>query len=579
MITLHGKPASPGITIGNAYVIFDDQLELEARFIPLEKLDEEIARFRQALTDTSAELRALKDHVTESVGKAQGEIFESHLQILQDEEFIEKVINEVRGSQHNADLVFFHQMHKTQASLAATGDPYLKERAVDLRDVARRVILRLQGAEGKTHQMTEPSIVVARELTPSMTVSLDREKVLAFVTERGGRTSHAAILARALEIPSVVGARGMLRQVEIGDKLIVDGGSGTVVVRPKERVLKEYEEHQHDFSELEKTLHAVVDRPSVTKDGKEIILSANIELPQEAKTVKSHGAHGIGLFRTEYLFLMRNATPSEDEQTSEYERLAQAIAPEPLIIRTLDLGGDKFLDAVNDNEEDNPFLGWRSIRVCLDNPDLFQTQLRAILRASATGNIKIMFPLVSDVFQVRQAKAHLEETKAQLRKAGIPFDENIKTGIMIEVPSAALTADKLAEEVDFFSIGTNDLIQYTLAVDRGNARVSNLFQFFHPAVLRLITITVDAAHRHGLKVGMCGEMAGDPLACLLLLGMGLDSLSMSPLIIPEVKQIIRSVKYAEAQAIYTACMNMHTAEEIEQYLASVMRQKFPDLPL
>ncbi len=580
MINLKGKAASPGISIGKVYLLDEDRIQIQDETLTDEQIKKEIEKFLNAIKSTEEDILKIKENVEKSLGASYGEIFDTHLMFLKDKVLLDKTISEMKRTRKNSDHVFYRIMKKTQESMISLKDEYLKERASDIRDIKRRVIRKIQGDERLCiYQITEPAIVISHELTPSLTVNLDKSKILGFVTELGGRTSHAAILARALEVPSVVAVKNLMKNIVPGDTVVIDGNSGNVIINPDAEVLKKYETQKEGLYKFSKSLEKIISLPAVSLDGREVELSANIELPQEIDSVIAYGSHGIGLYRTEYLYLLKNQPPTEEEQYNEYKSIAKRIYPNPVIIRTIDLGGDKLVKTPKGLKEDNPFLGWRAIRVCFDYPIMFKTQLKAILKASTVGNIAIMFPMISGIDELYKAKSFVDESKEELTKEDIKFDENIKIGVMIELPSAVMIAEELAEEVDFFSIGTNDLIQYTLAVDRGNVRVSNLFQFFHPAVIKLIKMTIDAGHKKGIWVGMCGEMAGDPLATYLLIGLRLDEFSVSPLILAEIKQIIRSINYSDAIKISENCLNMKSAEGIEIYLTKIMKEKFPNIPL
>ncbi|MCL5019552.1 MAG: phosphoenolpyruvate--protein phosphotransferase, partial [Patescibacteria group bacterium] len=561
MTILDGIPASPGVAIGKVMLLDQDRIELQERTLSSEEVEAEVSSFLQAIRDTVHDLHEIKNKVSIDLGSKQGAIFETHLMIIQDKYLVDRAVEVIRKQRRKADVVVYEILRATHDSLLNTQDEYLKERAADIRDIRRRIIQKLQGIHGLTHiEIPEPSVIASFELTPSMTVTLERKNVLGFATELGGRTSHAAILAKAIEVPSVVGIHQLINVLKPGDTLIVDGTQGKVIVNPDPSLLDFYKQKREGIFRFTKSLETELNLPPVTQDGHRIELSANLELPEEIESVQSHGAQGIGLFRTEYLFIFRDHLPDEEEQFQDYYRVAKSIAPLPVIIRTLDLGGDKIFKLTDAYKENNPFLGLRSIRLSLKNPDLFRTQLRAILRSSALGNVKIMFPLISSLTELRKAKIHLEATKQELKKNKISIDESIELGIMIETPSAALTAHDLAQEVKFFSIGTNDLVQYVLAVDRSNTTISNLYQSFHPAVLKLIQATIEAGHAHGIWVGLCGEMAADPLATLLLLGMGLDEFSANPAVLPEIKNIIRSTTYERAQTISAHCFTLNTAD-------------------
>ena len=466
-------------------------------------------------------------------------------------------------------------MQKFQDSLENVGDEYFKGRVEDIKDVKRRLIRNIQGREPRyLNGLTNPAVIIARDLTPSDTVLLDRQKVLAFATDRGGRTSHAAIMARSLEIPSVVGLETITEKAETGDTIIIDGNEGITILNPNSSEMNRYIKLREQYHEATQALSKIRDLPCRSKDGKDIELSANLEFPDEINSIITYGARGIGLYRTENLYITRHELPTEEEQFEEYYKIAEKVSPYPVIIRTLDIGGDKKAASFEFPEEDNPFLGWRAIRLCLEKEDIFKTQLSAILRASVMGNVKIMFPMISCLEEVIRAKDILEQVKQSLKAKRVPFDDNIEIGVMIEIPSAAIMADMLAQEVDFLSIGTNDLIQYTLAVDRGNVRVANLYKRLPPSVLRTIRGVVTAGHSKGVWVGMCGEMAADPMATLILLGLDLDELSVSPSMLPEVKRIIRTASYEDAEKIADKALQMKTSEQIETYIRNVMSTRY-----
>jgi phosphotransferase system enzyme I (PtsI) len=457
-------------------------------------------------------------------------------------------------------------------------DEYLRERATDLRDVGRRVIANLLGKERETlARLEEEVVVVAYDLAPSDTASMVKEKVIGFATDTGSRTSHTAIMARALEIPAVVGLGAVTAAIKSGDIVIVDGSHGVVIVNPDPATLFEYQEMQRRYVLFERELEKLKELPAETTDGYKVTLAANIELPEEIEHVKSHGADGVGLYRSEFLYMNRPDFPSEEEQFEAYRAVAESLAPKSIIIRTLDLGGDKFISQLDMPAEMNPFLGCRAIRFCLERPDIFKAQLRALLRATVFGSVKVMFPMISGVTELRTALAILDETKRELAAEEKEFDPNLQVGVMIEIPSAAMTADILAKEVDFFSIGTNDLIQYTLAVDRVNERIAHLYDPLHPAILRFIKWIIDAGHNAGIWVGMCGEMAADPLFTMILLGLGLDEFSMGSVAVPGIKKIVRSVSMQESKELARTVFGLSTADEIREYLERRVSQILPEL--
>jgi phosphotransferase system enzyme I (PtsI) len=575
-----GIPASPGVSIGKAVLLRREEPTITPHAINSSQVDGEILRFRSALEMTHKKLQTDRSRASREIGVTAERIFEAHLMILEDPVFLEEIETGIREQLLTAESLVWDVMGRTYNSLMAQRGEFFQQRAQDIRDVRRRLIFQLQGtADLVVPRFRRPVIVVADDLTPTDTLHLDRRFVQGLVTERGGMASHTAILARSFEIPTVVGLGDITLHLRARTTMIVNGNSGKVLINPTPGTLKEYQGKQERYRAFLTNLGNLRTLPAVSQDGKEITLSCNIEMPHEVEAVKHNGGTGIGLFRTEYLFLTRAESPSEEDQYQEYHRVAREISPHPVVIRTFDLGGDKAIPGVEPPDERNPFLGWRSIRVSLSLKDMFKTQLRAILRASILGNVKLMYPLISGIHELREANDILEEVKQELRKEAIPFDETLPVGVMIEVPSAVVIADMLAEEADFFSIGTNDLTQYTLAVDRGNPTVINLYKPLHPALLRMIHSTVQAGHAAGITVSMCGEMAGDPLSALILLGMELDELSMSPVSLPEMKKIIRSSKFSEAKDLAQEVMNIKTMAEISAYLTKIMKQKFADLPI
>lgn len=575
MVRLKGIAASPGIAIGKVFALTGDVVKVEERKISPEEVTNEIKKFKQAIELTHNELVNIQIQAKQKIGKDGEKIFDVHQMLLDDDIINEETITKIQCECKNADFIYYQVMQQFQNSLAGADNEYFMGRVADIRDVKRRLIRNIQGKEPQyLNGLTNPAIIVAHDLTPSDTVLLDRQKVLAFATEKGGKTSHAAIMARSLEIPSVVGLNQIIDLVATGDTVIIDGSEGIVIVNPSSAELNKYVKLRIQYHEITKELSKIRDLPCRTSDGKDVELSANLEFPDEINSIITYGARGIGLFRTENLYLTKPELPTEQEQFEEYYKVAEKVSPYPVIIRTLDIGGDKKSPALEIPEEDNPFLGWRAIRLCLEKSDLFKTQLRAILRASVMGNVKIMFPMISCLEEIYRAKEIFEQVKEELKSKKIPFDENIEIGVMIEIPSAAIMADIIAEEVDFLSIGTNDLIQYTLAVDRGNVRVANLYKRLPPSVLRLVKSVVAAGHNKGVWVGMCGEMAADPLATSILLGLDLDELSVSPSMLPEVKRIIRTVTYEDAEKIAEKALQMKTSEQIETYIRNVMATRY-----
>ncbi|MFH1854375.1 MAG: phosphoenolpyruvate--protein phosphotransferase [Candidatus Omnitrophota bacterium] len=578
-MNLKGIPASPGIVIGKAF-LFD----ATRRFtIPPKKVKEnlipkEIARFEEALIKTRSEIFEIQKKIAKEMGSHHAEIFNAHLLVLEDRMLIEEVIGNLKKERKCVEYVFTNVLEKYIKVFSKMDDEYLKERISDIDDVGKRVLRNLLGAKEKTlSELKQRVIVVAYDLSPSDTATMHKKNVMGFITDIGGRTSHTAIMAKSLEIPAVVGLEKATTKIKAGDMLIVDGNYGIVIVNPDPRTLKKYQAKQHQFVKFEKTLVSLKHEPAQTLDGHRIEISANIELPEEIDSVISHGAEGIGLYRTEYFYMNRRDLPSEDEQFEAYKKVITRFVENSVVVRTLDLGGDKFLSQLEVPHEMNPFLGWRAIRFCLAKPEIFKVQLRAILRASAFGNIKIMFPMISGIGELKQAIGVFDEAKEELRKRQVSFNENIEIGAMIEIPSAALTCDLLAKEVDFFSIGTNDLIQYSLAIDRVNEKIAYLYKPTHPAVLRLIKSIIDAGHKENIWVGMCGEMAGEVALGLILLGFGLDEFSMSSAAVPEMKYFIRNVRLEDAKQVAEKALTLSTGEEIEEFATNRLYELVPKL--
>ncbi len=572
-----GIPASPGVAIGRAFLLDSEEFVFKKRPINPHAIPQEIARFEEALIQTRREILDIQTKISKELGAEHGEIFNAHLMVLEDRVLIEEVITRLKSEQMAVEGIFDDVLKKYILVFSKVEDEYLRERTSDLEDVGRRILRNLTGLKRRTlAELTQSVIVVAYDLSPSDTATMHRQHVIGFVTDIGGRTSHTAIMAKSLEIPAVVGLEAATRRIKPDDLVIIDGISGSVIVNPDPKTLQHYEELKGKLESLDQALLKVKDLPAQTPDGRRVSLLANIELPEEIPSVIAHGAEGIGLYRTEFFYLNRSDLPGEEEQFEAYRHVARAVAPHPVIIRTIDLGGDKFLSDPKVPREMNPFLGWRAIRFCLARPDLFRVQLRAILRASVFGKIKLMYPMISGIEELRSANQILEQVKSELTREGKAFDSQLEVGAMIEVPSAALTVDLLAKEVRFFSIGTNDLIQYALAVDRVNEKIAYLYEPAHPAVLRLIRQIIDVAHEHELWVGMCGEMAGEPALALILLGMGLDSFSTSPVNVPRIKQVIRKVPTFRAKEVVKVALRLSTGKEIETYAQERLRELGPD---
>ncbi len=573
-----GIPVSPGVAIGKVFLFDSEEDFVSKHKIDKQEIPHEIARFEDALIATRKEILDIQKKISKSLGAEHAEIFNAHLLVLEDRALIEEVIKDLNTKKVNVEYIFSNVAKKYAKIFSKMEDEYLKERSSDIRDVSRRVLHNLVGRKKQDlANLEEEVIVVAYDLAPSDTALMHKESVIGFVTDIGGKTSHTAIMARALGIPAVVGLHDVSKRIPSDATVIIDGHRGAVIVNPSKPTLKRYAEEQTKLEIFEEKLAGLKTLPAQTKDGYRIQLAANIEMPEEVESVLAHGADGIGLYRTEFFYMNRNDLPGEEEQFRAYKMVADRVAPQSVIVRTLDLGGDKFLSHLQVPREMNPFLGWRAIRFCLARPDIFKVQLRAILRASVKKNIKIMYPMISGVGEVIEANAMLDEVKEELRREKQPFDENIEVGAMIEIPSAALTADLLAKEVDFFSIGTNDLIQYSLAIDRVNEKVAYLYEPMHPGIIRLVKHVVEEGHKEGIWVGMCGEMAGDLAAVLVLLGLGLDELSTSAVMIPEIKKIIRSVSREEARELAVAVCGMSSPVEIKKEALKLLKKVTPEL--
>lgn len=567
MKVLQGIAASPGIVIGKAYVLDSEEMAIPQKPIRENAVHKEIIRFQDALTQTRAEIQKIRDKISQEINQEHGDIFNAHLMVLEDRAIIEEVMERIKKEKLTAEYIFSQVLKKYVQSFLKIDDEYLRERVSDINDVGRRVIRHLVGDRRATlSELKEKVIVIAYDLAPSDTAVMHRKNVVGFATDIGGRTSHTAIMAKSLEIPAVVGLESVTRSVSTGDTLIIDGIQGVVVVNPTATELAKYQKQQGKHLEFSRGLKRFKDLPCVTPDGRRIELAGNIEFPDEISSVLSHGADGIGLYRTEFLYMNRPDLPGEEEQYQAYKKVITTLAPKPVVIRTFDLGGDKFLSHLEMPHEMNPFLGWRAIRFCLASPKIFRVQLRAILRASAHGKLRMMYPMISGVGEVKQANAMLEEVKTELRSKKIAFDEKMEVGAMIEIPSAAITSDIIAEEVDFFSVGTNDLIQYALAVDRINERIAYLYEPAHPAVLRLLQSVIHTGHEKKIWVGICGEMSGDPIFTPVLVGMGMDEISTSPVMVPEIKKVIRSITFKEAQEIAKYVLTLKTGVEVVNFL-------------
>jgi len=577
--TLRGIGVSPGVAIGPAYLMLDTGFHAAERRIAEGQAGEEIVRLEDALIETRQQIKAIQANLDSNSAGGKASILDAHLMVLDDRAFIEEVINTIRRDLVNAEGGVRKTAERYVDILAGVEDDYVRERVADVRDVARRIMRNLSGrGTDLLEQLRHKHIIIAYDLAPSDTASLRKDMAIAFATDMGSPTSHTAVMARALEIPAVVALHDISRRVRTGDEVLIDGNRGVVIVNPTSEHLTEYGKMAEARRTISEGLTASLRHaPAETRDGRRVTLSANLEQEEELGAVLQYGAEGVGLFRSEYLFLSKNALIGEDEQAAAYGRVASRLAPAPVIIRTLDIGGDKLMRDADGTREANPFLGCRSIRLSLRHVDVFKTQLRAILRASTRRNVKIMYPMISNVGEVQRANEILEETKGEMRAEGLDFDPAVEVGVMIETPAAALTSDCIAAHVKFFSLGTNDLIQYTIAVDRVNERVAYLYEPTHPAVLRLIRHTVEAGHAQGIWVGLCGEMAADPLMTPLLLGMGLDEFSVAPSAVPLVKDAVRAVTFAQAQALARTALTCRTAAEVLGHCRDLTREVAPEI--
>ncbi|MFA7330569.1 MAG: phosphoenolpyruvate--protein phosphotransferase [Candidatus Delongbacteria bacterium] len=578
---IQGIGVSPGIVIGEARVHARRRLMVRPRALAVDQVDAELRHFERAVEKSRRGILRVSTQVRRRLGADSANIFEAHLLILEDPMLTGRARELISKEKLNADFALLTAMSEIQRAFSDVKDEFFRQRLDDLEDVGRRLIDQIQS--GRSHkarsQPSGPHILVADDLSPSEAACLDTTRVIGLVTEKGSQTSHTAILCRSVGVPAIVGVENVLEQIKQGEVCILDGNSGLILVEPDPSTMLEYSQLRRVFAGFQLELDQLTLESATTLDGHRVELSANIELPTELEHLPKVGADGIGLFRSEYLFLAAETMPGEETQFREYRKAARAVHPRRVIIRTFDLGGDKQPGGMQFPHEANPFLGWRAIRVSLDRPAMFRTQLRAILRASVEGNVQLMFPMVSGVVELRRALDFLETVKAELDAEKIPWNRELKTGIMVEVPSAVLVADELARLVDFFSIGTNDLTQYTLAVDRNNHTVAHLYRSLHPAVLRSIRLTVEAARRAGIWVGLCGELAGDPAALMLLLGLGLDELSVSPVLLPEIKLLVRALRMEDCRTFTDRVMSLGDADSIQAACDEVLRGQFGDLPL
>jgi len=576
--TYKGIGVSPGIAIGRAVII--ERREASVFRVPIreEDVEKEVNRFLEALEKTRDELAELKQKVSRSMGDEYASIFEAHAMIVSDPSFADKVVQKIESEQVNAEWALAEVQEELQARFKSFEDEYLREREADVKDVADRVQTNLQGiAHHDLSEIKHDVVILADDLTPSDTIHFNRRPIVGFATEAGGRTSHTSIIAKSLFMPAVIGVHRLIKMIDNDEMVIVDGYEGTLIVNPTQAMIAEYQSRVLRHGEAERKLLENRTQPAITKDNRQITLQANIELVEEVKDAIRFGAEGIGLYRSEFLYISKSPVlPTEEEHLQLYRALAEGLAPRDCIIRTFDLGGKKLAREVIGSREDNPVLGLRGLRLCMKHRDMFRTQLRALLRASVAGNLKIMFPLVTGVQELRQVKTLIRQLKEELDGEGIEYNPNLKIGIMVEVPSAAVIADILAQEADFFAIGTNDLIQYSLAIDRSNENVSYLYEPLHPALLRLIKGIIDAGKSAGIPVSMCGEMAADPIYAVVLIGLGLEIFSMNPSAIPIIKNIARSVRYRDCRRIAEMALQKKTAQEIEEFVIESVAMRFPE---
>ncbi|MCD3351919.1 phosphoenolpyruvate--protein phosphotransferase [Clostridium botulinum D/C] len=564
---IKGTGVCPGIAIAKALILKEEELTVEKKSIT--DIKSEKNKFNSALLKSREDLQKIHDNVLKDIGEDKAEIFQAHLMILDDPELIGPTISKIETGL-NAEFAFEEVTTQMIQIFESIEDEYLKERAADVRDVSKRVLTYLLGKEViDVSILPEEVILISEDLTPSVTASMDKSKVKGFLTNIGGKTSHTAIMAKTLEIPAIVGLNDITDRVENGDIIAFNGKTGEIIINPNSEELNNYQEERINFENYKKEIKQLIGKKSTTKDGKTVELAGNIGTPDDINGLLVNDAEGVGLFRTEFLYMNRSEIPSEDEQYEAYKKVLEAMNNKPVVIRTLDIGGDKKVPYMHLPKESNPFLGYRAIRLCLDRQDLFITQLRALLRASIHGKLRIMFPMISSLEELLESKRILNETKETLIKEGIKVSDSIEVGMMIEVPSAAIISDILAKHVDFFSIGTNDLIQYTTAVDRINEKISYLYTPINPAVLRLIKIVIDNAHKAGIWAGMCGEVAGDERLIPILLGMGLDEFSMSAISILPARKLISSLSLKEAEDISNRVLSLDSAEEIATLLSNL----------
>lgn len=577
-IVLKGIPAAPGIAMGYAFLLDQQDFIVSDRMILPEEVPIEIAKFEEAVSHTKVEIQQVKDKIVAQVGGVDAQIFDAHLLVLEDCMLIDEVKKRIKSELCGVECAFSYVLHRYVSIFEKIEDEYIKERSADVADVGRRVLKHLMG-ESRLHDfeaLLGEIVIVAHDISPSDAVTMYSKKILGFLTDVGGRTAHTAIIAKSLGVPAVLGLKDATLRISNQDYIIVDGRKGVVIISPSEATKRLYLKEKQKLAEYEGSILNTRDVPAETVDGRRLGVMANFEIHGEIASVKKYGAEGIGLYRTEFFYMNRLDLPTEEEQYQAYKKIAEEMSPNPVTIRTLDLGGDKFLSSIQLPKEMSPFLGSRAIRLCLEEPEIFRTQLRAILRASAHGNVSMMYPMIAGPGELRAANGILKGVKSRLREKGIPFNEKMQVGVMIEVPAAAMTADLLAKEADFFSIGTNDLIQYALAVDRTNEKMAQFYEPGHPGVLRLIRRTINAAHDAGIKVSVCGEMASDPTLAMVLMGLGVDTFSMSPVSIPQIKRAIRSCHMSDLEEFAKEALRLSTGQEVEEFMTNALLSKVPD---
>lgn len=562
---MQGIGTSPGIGMGKIFLYIEPKIEIQREDI--QDIEGELARLEDGMNTAKAEIHNLYENTLEKMGKDKAEIFMAHKMMLEDPEFIDGIKQKISSEGVNAEWAVKETADMFISLFENIEDEYLRARAADLKDVSNRLLRVLLNVESvDLASIDEDSIIVAEDLTPSDTAEMNKDKVVGFITELGGRTSHTSIIARTLEIPAIAGVKDATSSVRHGDYMIIDGSTGEAFINPSEDIIKSYRKKLEDIREFKEKLKSVIGEKTISKDGHRVELAGNIGTPSDIDKVLENDGEGVGLFRTEFLYMDKDRLPTEEEQFNAYREVAEKLGDRPLVIRTLDVGGDKEIPYLNLPKEMNPFLGYRAIRLCLDRVDIFKTQLRAIYRASKYGNIKIMFPMISNIQEVRNAKKIAAEVREELKKENIPFAEDVELGIMVEIPAVAVHSQAFAKEVDFFSLGTNDLIQYTVAVDRGNQTISKLYNQYHPAVLRLIKMTIDNGHKEGIWVGMCGEVAGDEKLIPVLLGMGLDEFSMSASSILKSRYLIKNTSKEEIKSMVDTILDLPTAEDVEEFI-------------